>query len=142
MTTKTDMESTEKTVKSEKIEVPKDKLKPNNNFLPMYPTIDNFVQESSKKIQSATKASNAIPSDRKEDWDYYSTFKAFRQVMKVQGNSIQKQMLTLLRYNGIKVANPGDNIADNLEMLAEANDQLLERISINLDEADGIKKVS
>ena len=50
-------------------------------------------------------------------------------------------MLSLLKYNGIKVSNPGDNVADNLEMLSEANDQLLERISMNLDEAEGITKV-
>ena len=135
------MATKEKTVKLEKIEVNTNNLQKNDTFLPKYPTIDSYMQESLKRINHATKASNSIPCDRKEDWDYYSTFKAFRQVMKVQGGSIKQQMITLLKYNGIKVANPGDNIADNLEMLAEANDQLLERISINLDEADGIKKV-
>ena len=132
------MASNEKIVK---IEVPTNKSPRNDEFLPKHSTIDNFMQESSKKINNATKASNAIPCDRKEDWDYYNTFKAFRQVMKVQGNCIKEQMLGLLKYNGIKVPNPGDNIADNLEMLTEANDQLLERISINLDEADGKRKV-
>ena len=135
------MESTAKTIKSEKIQVPNCNFVSNEKFLPNHQTIDIFMNESSIKINSATKASNAIPCDRKEDWDYYSTFKAFRQVMQAQGNSIKQQMLTILKYNGIKVVNPGDNIADNLEMLTEANDQLLERISINLDEADGIKKV-
>ena len=135
------MATKEKTVKLEKIEVITNNLQKNDTFLPKYPTIDSYMQESLKRINHATKASNSIPCDRKEDWDYYSTFKAFRQVMKVQGGSIKQQMITLLKYNGIKVANPGDNIADNLEMLAEAIDQLLERISINLDEADGIKKV-
>lgn len=135
------MASNEKIIKLEKIGVPTNKPQNNETFLPKYSTIDNYMQESLKKINIATKASNSIPCDRKEDWDYYSTFKAFRQVMKVQGGSIQQQMITLLKYNGIKVANPGDNIVDNLEMLAEANDQILERISINLDEADGIKKV-
>ena len=135
------MESTEKTIKSEKIQISNSKIVRNEKFLPNHQTIDIFMKESLMKINGATKASNAIPCDRKEDWDYYSTFKAFRQVMKAQGNSIKQQMLTILKYNGIKVVNPGDNIADNLEMLTEANDQLLERISINLDEADGIKKV-
>ena len=111
------------------------------DFLPGYSNIDRFTQESLKRINLATKASNAIPSDRKEDWDYYSTFKAFRQVMNVQGGTIKRQMLNLLQYNGVKVPNPGDNVADNIEMLTEANDQILERISMNLDEAEGIRKV-
>ena len=112
-----------------------------SEFLPGYPNIDRFTQECLKRINTATKASNAIPSDRKEDWDYYSTFKDFRQVMKVQGDTIKRQMLGLLHYNGIKVPTPGDSVPDNIEMLTEANDQLLERISMNLDEAEGISKV-
>lgn len=113
----------------------------NKDFLPGYSNIDRFTQESLKRINLATKASNAIPSDRKEDWDYYSTFKAFRQVMNVQGDTIKRQVLNLLEYNGIKIPNPGNNVADNIEMLTEANDQILERISMNLDEAEGIRKV-
>ena len=130
------MASEEKKPKVEKANVA-----PRQDFLPGYQTIDKFTQESLKTISLATKASNAIPSDRKEDWDYYNTFKDFRQVMKVQGDTVKNKILSLLKYNGIKVSNPGDNVADNLEMLSEANDQLLERISMNLDEAEGITKV-
>ena len=135
------MASENKKIKIENTIGNKNKKEENARFLPEYQTIDSFTQESLKRINYATKASNAIPSDRKEDWDYYSTFKGFRQVMNVQGNAIQRQILALLKYNNIKVPNPGNNVADTLEMLTESNDQLLERISMNLDEAEGIQKV-
>ena len=135
------MTSDERNVKIENTNNSQTHQEENARFLPGYPTIDKYTQESLKRINLATKASNAIPSDRKEDWDYYSTFKGFRQVMKVQGSGIQRQIQALLKYNGIKVPDPRDNVADTMEMLPEANDQLLERISLNLDEAEGIKKV-
>ena len=119
-------------IKAEKIE----------EFLPGFSTIDQFTRDMLKTLNFSTKSSNGIPSDRKEDWDYYSTFKGFRRVMKAQGADIKKQMLKLLNYNGIKVPDPGNNVGDMIEMLTETNDQLLERISMNLDEAEGIKKVN
>ena len=135
------MAAKETKVKSENINDDLKHEQPDAGFLPGYHTIDKFTQESLKRINFATKASNLIPSDRKEDWDYYSTFKGFRQVMKAQGNMIQRQMLALLKFNGIKVPDPGNNTTETIEMLTEANDQLLERISMSLDEAEGIKKV-
>jgi hypothetical protein len=51
----------------------------------------------------AVRDSNGMPSERKEDWDYYSTFKSFRQVAKVQQEKIEKLIQTVLKSNGIKV---------------------------------------
>lgn len=115
-------------------------------FLDGFPNLDSFNQEALRAIALATKASNGIPSDRKEDWDFYTTFKSFRQVANAQGESLRKSIVSILNHNGIKCPVPknGDHVSnatgDILEMLADANDQLLERIGMHLDEAAGLKK--
>jgi len=35
-------------------------------------------------MAGAIKSSNSLPCDRKEDWDYYTTFKSFRDVTRAQ----------------------------------------------------------
>ena len=110
-----------------------------NGFLKEFKTLDEFNQESLKAIALATKASNSIPSDRQEDWDFYTTFKSFRQVQSVQSDGIRASISKLLKHHGIKVQVPV-NPTDMLDMLSEANDQLLERVNTHLDEALGLKK--
>lgn len=48
----------------------------------------------------------------------------------------------LLRFNGIKGRVDSNDIARTLEVLADANDHILERVTINIDEASGVKKNS
>ena len=114
-----------------------------SEFLPGFANLDQFNQEALKSIALATKASNGIPSDRKEDWDFYTTFKSFRQVTDAQSETIRKLIGGIVTQNGIKLSiprNDSSSSSDILEMLSDFNDQLLERISTNLDEAAGLKK--
>ena len=111
-------------------------------FLPDFASLDQFNQEALRALALATKASNGIPSDRKEDWDFYTTFKSFRQVTDAQSETIRKLIGAFVNHNGIKCSiprNDSTNTSDILEMLSDFNDQLLERISSNLDEAVGLK---
>ena len=111
-------------------------------FLPNFSNLDQFNQEALRAIALATKNSNGIPSDRKEDWDFYTTFKSFRQVTDTQSETIRKLIGRIVHHNGIKCSiprNDSSNNGDILEMLSDFNDQLLERISSNLDEAVGLK---
>jgi hypothetical protein len=48
----------------------------------------------------------------------------------------------LLKYNGIKGRVDGNDVSRTLEVLADANDHILERVSINVDEASGVRKKS
>ena len=118
--------------------------KNNEEFLPGYESLDRYFEDSLKAIANLAKSSNEIPSNRKEDWDFYSSFSDFREVMNVQSDQVRSMVLNLIKHNGLKVNVPkNDGITktqDILEMLAEANDQLLERVQTNLDEAEGLKK--
>ena len=49
------------------------------DFLPSYPTVDSYSQGTLRQILVSTKHSNQLPGDKREDWDYYSTFPGFRR---------------------------------------------------------------
>ena len=105
-----------------------------------FPTVDAFSSTCMRAIAKATAASNAaIPSDRAEDWDFYTTFKDFRQIMTRETADLSATMNEILKFQSIKGQVPG-NVPDMLELLTEANDQILEKINTHLDEAEGIRK--
>ena len=58
-------------------------------FLPGYSSIDAYSQASLKQILLSTKYSNAIPGEKKSDWDYYDTFSGFRNVMSKQNSRLR-----------------------------------------------------
>lgn len=86
----------------------------------------------------------SLPGDQRQDWDYYQTFSSFRSVMKTEKESSEALMASLLRWSGVKGQLKARMQAaapeDFLELLTEANDQILERINTNLDEAAGIRR--
>ena len=110
-------------------------------FLPSFPTVDSYSQASLRRILMATKASNSLPGDKRADWDYYSTFPGFRSVMEAHQTTLQCMLRSQLEHNGIKGRLP-THTAELLDKLSDANDTLLERIHINLDEAAGIKRTA
>jgi len=108
-------------------------------FLPGFPTVDAYSQASLRQILLATKHSNAIPGDKK-DWDYYDTFSGFRSVMAKQNSDLRDMIKKQFEYNGVKGRVGATDVAELVDMLSDANDAILERVSINLDEAAGIKR--
>jgi len=64
--------------------------------------------------------------------------------MNLEGSRLLHMIQAILRYHGIKgnvaTSREGTEIEDRFDTLVDANDQLLERIGIFLDEASGIKK--
>ena len=89
----------------------------------------------------ATKASNSLPGDKRADWDYYSTFPGFRSVMEAHQTTLQGMLRSQLEHNGMRGRLP-THTAELLDKLSDANDTLLERIHISLDEAAGIKRTA
>ena len=110
-------------------------------FMPSFPTVDSYSQASLRRILMATKASNSLPGDKKADWDYYSTFPGFRSVMEAQQTNLRSMLRSQLEHNGIRARLP-THTAELLDTLSDANDTLLERIHISLDEAAGIKRTA
>ena len=110
-------------------------------FVPGYPTVDMYSAASLRQILLATKYSNSIPGERRDDWDYYDTFSGFRNVMNSQNTQLRDMIRNMFEFNGINRARVGSTeVADLMEALSDANDVILERVNMNLDEAAGIKK--
>ena len=94
-----------------------------------------------RQILLATKYSNSIPGERRADWDYYDTFSGFRNVMNSQNTMLRDMIRNTFEFNGINKSRLGaTEVADLMDTLSDANDAILERINMNLDEAAGIKK--
>ena len=58
-------------------------------FLPGHSTVDMYSAATLRQILLATKHSNAVPGERRADWDYYDTFAGFRNVMNSQNNTMK-----------------------------------------------------
>ena len=52
-------------------------------------TVDSFSSAALRQILLATKHSNSLPGEKREDWDYYDTFSGFRNVMAAQGGTLR-----------------------------------------------------
>ena len=112
------------------------------DFLPECGPLDSFHAAALKKVSLATKSSNGLPSEKKEDFDYYSSFSGFRTVMDSCTGRIEAMMSAICRQNGIKTAGhqmSGKSCQEMLDFLQDFNDQMLEKTNLNLDEAAGIR---
>ena len=108
-------------------------------FLPDHPTLDSFTKECMRTVGKAIQATNQLPSKEKQDWDFYQTFKGFRDVMAAEEGNVRGLLDKLLAWNGVR-ARTGEHVADMMDLLTEANDHILERVNTQLDDAAGLRK--
>ncbi|XP_023327767.1 exosome component 10-like [Eurytemora carolleeae] len=113
---------------------------PVDEFLPGFGSVDEFTQANLKKILHATKLSNDLPGEKREDFDYYSTFPEFRKVLSVQGRKLRDMLKMQLNFQGINSGVGSSQVEDLVDLLTDTNDTILERINMNLDEAAGLKR--
>ncbi len=102
--------------------------------------MDALVNPCVKSVSKCTAACNAVPGEKRQDWDLYSTFDGYRKVMQVEREKIEGLMDKLLAWSGIKVRTADLSVQDMMELLSDANDQILDRVNIHLDEASGLRK--
>lgn len=86
----------------------------------------------------AIKNSNALPSGR--DYNYYKTNEVFTKILNEDGNSIIKLMNTVLRHYETDGNIRNRSLDEKTELIVEANDNILERVAINIDEIKVIRK--
>ncbi|XP_064599429.1 exosome complex component 10-like [Liolophura sinensis] len=106
-----------------------------------FESIDQFTQQGLRSVLGATKSSNDLPAPG-DDFDYYSSFDSFRNVMEVEGRRLIHLMKRILRHQGVKgTLEHTDHLdpEDTFDVLADANDHILERVGSSLDEASGVK---
>uniref|UniRef100_A0A224YSY7 Exosome complex component 10 homolog n=1 Tax=Rhipicephalus zambeziensis TaxID=60191 RepID=A0A224YSY7_9ACAR len=108
-------------------------------FLNVYDDSNKYAESLLRSVVQATKAANDLPGAG-EDFEYFSSFASFRQVMLAEGKSVLKLMSSLASHQVGKGKFEGLDLEEKFDLLADINDTVLERVGNNLDEADGVKK--
>ncbi|XP_068094867.1 exosome complex component 10 isoform X2 [Hyperolius riggenbachi] len=92
-------------------------------------------------VVSATKASTGLPQCG-DEFDFYRSFPGFRSFCESQGDHLLHCMSQIMQYHGCR-SNIRDRsraaiLEDKFDLLVDANDAVLERVGILLDEASGV----
>lgn len=110
-------------------------------FVDGYKDSGSYSQDALRSILVATKASNELPVAG-DDFDYYSTFPGFRQVMSQKRQFILSFMTSIIQGHGIREKFQRRELEEKFDLLIDTNDTILENVSTYLDEASGLKKSS
>lgn len=110
-----------------------------SRFLGLYDDSNKYAENVLRSVVRATKAANDLPSAG-EDFEYFSSFASFRQVMLAEGKNVLKLMSSLANHLVGKGKFEGLDLEEKFDLLADVNDSVLERVGNSLDEAAGMKK--
>ncbi|XP_069106057.1 exosome complex component 10-like [Argopecten irradians] len=113
-------------------------------FLPGIKDVTEFTQKTLRAVLQATKSSNDLPAAG-DDFDYYSSFQSFRDILDIEGKRILHIVQNVMQHQNVRgrLSHGSSDVLDledKFDVLTDANDQILERVGSWLDEASGIKK--
>uniref|UniRef100_A0A8C5QXY1 Exosome complex component 10 n=1 Tax=Leptobrachium leishanense TaxID=445787 RepID=A0A8C5QXY1_9ANUR len=118
-------------------------LPPPSEPIPGYPDIDTFVKHALGTVVAATKASTGLPQSG-DEYDFYSSFPGFRAFCDSQGNRLLGCMSQVMQYHGcrshIRDRSKVGEMEDKFDLLVDANDAVLEKVGMLLDEVTGVAR--
>ncbi|KAM9521449.1 exosome complex component 10 [Guaruba guarouba] len=102
-----------------------------------------FVKYALGTMVESTKASNGLPQPG-DEYDFYRCFSGFRAYCEMQSDRLLDCMTKVMQYYGcrshMKDGSEVTDLEDKFDVLVDANDVILERVSILLDEASGVTR--
>ncbi|NXY86867.1 EXOSX protein, partial [Alcedo cyanopectus] len=111
--------------------------------LPGFDDVDAFVKHALGTVVAATKASNGLPQPG-DEYDFYRSFPGFRAFCETQGERLLHCMSRVMQHHGcrshLRDRSKVTELEDKFDMLVDANDIILERVGILLDEAAGVNR--
>ncbi|XP_073513328.1 exosome complex component 10 isoform X2 [Phyllobates terribilis] len=111
--------------------------------IPGFPDTDAFVKHALGTVVRTTKASTGLPQCG-DEYDFYRSFPGFRAFCEEQGDHLLHCMSRIMQYHGcrshIKDRSQVTALEDKFDLLVDANDAVLERVGILLDEAVGVNR--
>nr|XP_020637831.1 exosome component 10 [Pogona vitticeps] len=111
--------------------------------LPGFKDADSFVKHALGTVVSATKASSGLPQPG-DEYDFYRSFPGFQAYCETQGDRLLHCMSRVMQYHGcrshLRDHSKVTELEDKFDLLVDANDAILERVGILLDEASGVNK--
>ncbi|EDV23854.1 uncharacterized protein TRIADDRAFT_27020, partial [Trichoplax adhaerens] len=91
----------------------------------------------------ATQCGNKLPTAG-DDYDFYASYSSFQQFMQEAGDRLLSLNGALIRHLGLNCRWPlqsdAFDIDDRTDSLIDANDAILEKVDLLIDEAQGIKR--
>lgn len=114
-----------------------------NELSPGFKDVDTFVKYGLGAVLSATKASAGLPQTG-DEYDFYRSFPGFQEFCESQGDKLLHSMSQLMQYHGCKSHTRDRNkltgLEERFDLVVDANDVILERAGILLDEAEGLNR--
>ncbi|XP_060132225.1 exosome component 10 isoform X1 [Zootoca vivipara] len=111
--------------------------------LPGFKDADSFVKHALGTVVSATKASGGLPQPG-DEYDFYRSFPGFQTFCEMQGDRLLHCMSRVMQYHGcrshLRDRSKVTELEDKFDLLVDANDAILERVGMLLDEAAGVNK--
>nr|XP_020474717.1 exosome component 10 isoform X1 [Monopterus albus] len=110
---------------------------------PGFRDVDAFVKYGLGAVLSATKASAGLPQAG-DEYDFYRSFPGFQEFCENQGGKLSHCMSQIMQQHGCRSHMRGRNnltgLEEQFDLVIDANDVILERVGILLDEADGVNR--
>ncbi|KAG5281909.1 hypothetical protein AALO_G00050130 [Alosa alosa] len=114
-----------------------------NEFCPGFKDVDSFVKHGLGTVVTATKASAALPQAG-DEYDFYRSFPGFQEFCATQGDRVLHSMSLLMQHHGcrshLRDRNKLTGLEDRFDLVVDANDLILEKVGILLDEAAGVNR--
>ncbi|KAM4016829.1 LOW QUALITY PROTEIN: exosome complex component 10 [Anomaloglossus baeobatrachus] len=111
--------------------------------IPGFTDTDAFVKHALGTVVRATKASTGLPQCG-DEYDFYRSFPGFRAFCEEQGDRLLHCMSRVMQYHGcrshLQDRSRVTALEDKFDLLVDANDAVLERVGILLDEATGVNR--
>ncbi|XP_063291482.1 exosome complex component 10 [Pelobates fuscus] len=116
---------------------------PESSPIPGHPDIDSFVKYALGTVVSATKTSTGLPQSG-DEYDFYRSFPGFRAFCESQGDHLLSCMSQIMQYHGcrshIRDRSKPTELEDKFDLLVDANDAILEKVGMLLDDVSGVTR--
>ncbi|KAK0166990.1 hypothetical protein PV327_004445 [Microctonus hyperodae] len=106
--------------------------------LPGYSTFDDYMKANFNTMKSGIKAANSMPSG--ENFNYYACFPTFNKLRNDEMKKLMNIMQRIVQCTGAAGSMKDRDTEEKFELLIEANDILLDRANVCMDEEAGIPR--
>ncbi|XP_058246647.1 exosome component 10 isoform X2 [Hemibagrus wyckioides] len=112
-------------------------------FCPGFKDVDAFVKYGLGTVMAATKASAGLPQAG-DEYDFYRSFPGFQEFCSTQGDQLLHCMNQLMQNHGcrphLRDRSKLTGLEERFDTVVDANDVILEKVGILLDEASGVTR--
>uniref|UniRef100_A0A674CZM2 Exosome complex component 10 n=1 Tax=Salmo trutta TaxID=8032 RepID=A0A674CZM2_SALTR len=114
-----------------------------NEFYPGFKDVDAFVKYGLGTVVAATKASASLPQVG-DEYDLYRSFPGFQEFCETQGDGLLHCMSQIMHHHGCRAhmrdRNKLTGLEERFDLVVDANDVILEKVGILLDDAAGVNR--